>query len=194
MGFKRKLYPTGFTTSGFSSSAGAGRSEIDLRAEFDELIFGGNGKIPHGRELLIRRMRRGPDNKLIKCTCVDTETREGDFSCPYCAGEGYYWDETWITGYSMYVGADGGLGNKAKWLMPGIVRADTKIFYFRYDTIITYYDKIVEVRLDVEGEAIVPYEREAIYKPQTINVYRSDYGRAEYVAVHCQENDAIRQD
>jgi hypothetical protein len=192
MGFKRKLYPGGVSNTSVRSSYG--NSEIDLRAEFDELIFGGGGSMPHGRPFLIRRMRKDSDSNLIKCACVDANTRDADFSCPYCMGEGYYWDETWITGYATYSGADSGLANRARFLTPGIVRADTKIFYLRYDTIISYYDKIIEIRLDVEGEPVVPYVREAIYKPQTINVYRSDRGRAEYVAVYCQENDAIRPD
>lgn len=192
MGFKRNLYPKGSKTT--SKRESYGYSEIDLRAEFDNLIYGGAGSISHGRPFLIRRMRRDSDDNLLKCSCVDANTREPDYSCPYCQGEGYYWDETWITGYASYIGADGGLANRARFLRPGIVRADTKIFYFRYDTILTYYDKIVEVRLDVEGNPVVPYKRESIYKPQTINVYRSDHGRAEYVAVYCQENDAIRPD
>lgn len=192
MGFKRKLYPAGGKTN--SARSGYGSAEIDLRAEFDNLIFGGGGSIPHGRDFLLRKVRRDSDKKPIKCTCVDSETREADFSCPYCLGEGYYWDEDWLTGYASYVGADGGLASRARFLKPGIVRADTKIFYFRYDTIITYYDKIVEVRLDTEGQPVVPYEREAIYKPQTIIQYRSDRGRVEYVAVYCQENDALRPD
>ena len=79
----------------------------------------------------MRKVRRDSDKKPIKCTCVDSETREADFSCPYCLGEGYYWDEDWLTGYASYVGADGGLANRARFLKPGIVRADTKIFYFR---------------------------------------------------------------
>jgi len=193
MGFKRDLYPKGGKTTSVRDSYG--QSEIDLRKEFDELIFGGGGSIPHGRLFLIRKVRRDSDtNDPIKCVCVDDNTREADFSCPYCLGEGYYWDETWITGYVSFVGADGGLANRARFLTPGVIRADTKVFYFRYDTVVTYYDKIVEVRLDVEGEAVVPYVREAIYKPQTINLYRSDRGRAEYLTVYCQENDAIRQD
>lgn len=192
MAFKRDLFPTGGKT--VSARTNYGNGEVDLREEFDNLIFGGAGSIPHGRQLVLRRMRRDSDNALTKCSCVDTSTREADFSCPYCMGEGYYWDETWITGYATYVGADGGLSNRARFLQPGIVRADSKVFYFRYDTVITYYDKIVEVKLDTEGEVVVPYVREAIYKPQTIINYRSDRGRLEYVAVFCQENDAIRAD
>lgn len=192
MAYKRNLYPPGGKTISARSNYGSG--EIDLREEFDSLVFGGAGSIPHGRQLILRKMRVDSNNKPIKCTCVDVSTREADYSCPYCMGEGYYWDENFITGYATYVGADGGLANRARFLQPGIVRADTKVFYFRYDTVITYYDKIVEPKLDTEGELVVPYVRKAIYKPQTIIDYRSDRGRIEYIAVFCQENDAIRPD
>jgi hypothetical protein len=194
MAFKRNLYPSGVKTVSVRSRYGGG--EIDLREEFDDLIFGSANSIPHGKTMIIRRMRRDTDGKLTSCTCVDPQTREPDTesSCPYCLGEGYYWDETWIIGYSTYVGADGGLANRARWLKPGVVRADTKVFYFKYDTVITYDDKIVEVKLDTEGEPVVPYRRQAIYKPQTIVENRSDRGRLEYLTVFCQEFDAIRPD
>lgn len=94
----------------------------------------------------------------------------------------------------MYVGADGGLSSRVQQLFPGQIRVDTKIFYLRYDTAVSYRDKIVEIELDTEGDIVVPYTREAIHTPQTINKYRGDYGRIEYIAIHCRENDAIRLD
>ena len=194
MSFKRKLYPerSGITTSSSSS----GSTEIDLRKEFDEIVFGGNGTLPHGQTLVHRKMRRDDDNNLVSCSCRDSITDEPDTeaSCPFCLGEGYYWDEDWIVGFSGYIGASGGLSNRVKGLFPGSIRVDYKIFYFRYDTELSYRDKIVEIQLDTEGEVVVPYRREAIYKPQTIVKYRSDYGRIEYIAVYCLESDAIRQD
>jgi len=192
MSFKRKLYPDRNTVIASSSSS----TEIDLRAEFDEIIYGGGGSIPHGHTLILRKMRRDADNSLVECSCRDSLTDEPDTesSCPFCLGEGYYWDENWVTGFSGYVGADGGLAGRVRGLFPGTVRVDYKTFYFRYDTDITYKDKIVEMKLDTEGEVVVPYIRESIYKPQTIVKYRSDFGRIEYIAIYCRENDAIRED
>ena len=184
----RVFYPSATSTSSPDTS------EIDLRAEFDTLIFGDSGHIPHGREFLLRKMRRDSDGELLPCVCRDSLTGEAgtERSCPYCLGEGYYWDESWITGYTTFVGSDGGLGSRVTFLRPGSLRADTRVFYFRYDTVINYSDKIVELQLDTEGDPIVPYKREAIYKPQTIVRHRSDRGRVEYIAVFCNENDAIR--
>lgn len=112
--------------------------------------------------------------------------------CPFCLGEGFYWSEAWGVAYSTYVGADGGQANRVRGLAPGTIRVDYKVFYMRYDTNLSYQDKIIEPRLDSEGDPVVPYTREAIYKPQTIVDYRSDRGRIEYLAIYCREQDAIR--
>tara|TARA_Y100000310_G_C20641678_1_gene794302 strand:- start:902 stop:1483 length:582 start_codon:yes stop_codon:yes gene_type:complete len=193
MGFKRKLYPT---ARGLDASSRTSHSnEIDLRTEFDDLILGGATSIPHGRKALIRKMRRDSDNNLTACSCVDSSTGEPDTEaeCSFCLGEGFYWDEVWTVVYSTYVGADGGMANRVRALTPGSLRVDYKVFYMKYDTDISYQDKIVELRLDSEGDPVVPYNREAIYKPQTIVEYRSDRGRTEYLAIYCREQDAIRR-
>ena len=63
-----------------------------------------------------------------------------------------------------------------------------RIFYFRYDTEISYKDKIIELKLDTEGHPVVPYIRESIYQPSTINRLRSDNGRIEYLTIYCRED------
>jgi len=196
MSIKRKLYPKGNDKSILESKSNTGRSEIDLRAEFQDLIYGSSDSMAHGKKLLIRKMRRDEDNKLMKCVCVSDTTYEPDTeaSCPYCLGEGYYWDEEWVVGYSTYIGADGGNARRVRGLTPGTIRVDYKVFYFRYDLDLSYRDKIVEIKLDTEGVPIVPYVRESIYKPSTINRLRSDNGRIEYITVYCVEDDAIRID
>lgn len=179
MGIKRKLYPKGndLTPGRFSNRSA---NEIDLRAGFDEIVFGGAGATPHGQKFMIRKMRRDEFGLKIACSCVDELTREPDPAkdCPFCLGEGYYWDEEWVTGYSNHVGADRGV--------------DHRVFYLRYDTEFSYSDKIVEMKLDTEGEPVVPYTRTSIYKPKTITEHRADYGRLEYLAIYCKEDDAIR--
>lgn len=196
MGISRNLYPRGTSTSPTSYTPNTGSSEIDLRAEFDGFVFGDGGEMPHGRKYLLRKMRKDSSGSRIECACRDSLTHEPDTerSCPFCLGEGYLWNETWITGRDMYVGADGGNANRFRRFTPGDVRADHRIFYFRYDTDISYYDRIIDIKLDMDGEPVVPYERESIYRPQTIKRYRSDNGRTEYIAVYCREEDAIRED
>lgn len=171
--------------------------EIDLRVEFDTLIFGDKqaGKIAHGHPILLRTMRRDSNNNPIYCNCMVAEgTTEPDPDCSYCFGEGYLSDENWEWTYSLHANADSGLARKYMHVIPGLERTDYVIFFLRFDSIIRYEDKIVEVKLDIEGQPIIPYIRTAIYKPSTIPDMRSDRGRVEFIPVFCKEEDALKQD
>lgn len=169
--------------------------EIDLRKEFDDIVFGVGGCKPHNHLILIREMRKDASGKLIKCECVSPLTDEADTEeeCPRCLGERYIWDERFSRCYSTLLGADGGKGNRTKRIMPGEIRTDYKLFYLRYDEKITYKDKIIELKLDIEGNPSLPYKRQIIYRPETIQEYRADYGRLEYIAVYCREENSIRE-
>lgn len=171
------------------------KTEIDLRKEFDEILFGTNGKVPHNHLCLIREARLNSEGKLIRCKCTSAITNEPDpeNKCRYCLGEGFIWNERLSKCYSSLVGADGGKGNRTKRLQPGEVRTDYKVFYFRYDEKLSYKDKIIELSLDLEGKLTIPYKRETIYKIETIQKYRSDNGRVEYIAVYCREEPSIRE-
>ncbi len=186
------LHGTSTSIRGWSNS---NRSEIDLRSEFDTLIYGDATHIPHGHLIVIRNMRRDSDGYPTKCSCFEaSNTTEPDPDCSYCLGEGYLWDENWGMAYSMHLNADSGLARKYIHMAPGLERTDYVVFFIRYDSDIKYEDKVVEVRLDEEGELVLPYIREAIYKPHTIKRMRSDYGRVEYIAVFCREDDAWKSD
>lgn len=179
-----------FSTNISQSSVG----EIDLRKEIDELFFGYESGIRHGFPIVLRRARRLAGGEPQPCVCLDEFTREGDPDCSYCQGDKYLWDEEWRWTYSMYSGSSTGLASRLKYMPPGGMRIDFKIFFFRYDTPIKYGDKIIEMKLDDSGVVVEPYIRETIYFPQTIQRYRSDNGRVEYIAVYCREEDAIRPD
>lgn len=169
--------------------------EIDLRKEFDDIVFGIGGCKPHNHLVLIRAARKDANNNLIQCACVSSLTGEADAEnqCPYCLGEKFIWDERFSRCYSTLVGADGGKGNRQKNIQPGEIRTDYKVFYFRYDEKISYKDKIIELQLDIEGNVVIPYKREIIYRPQTIQAYRADNGRVEYLAIYCREESSIRE-
>ena len=168
--------------------------EIDLRDEMDNILFGENDGPRHGNLILIRNMRRDADGYPTRCVCSSNQTTvEADPDCSYCLGEGYLWDENWAWTFWMYAGADSGFVRYIR-MPPGEIKADYKIFFFRYNTNIANGDKIVEVILDDEGDVALPYVREAIYKPQTLAKRRLDNGRAEYIAAFCREDDAIRTD
>lgn len=188
------MYSTTRSRSPRLSSPSSG-AEIDLRAEFDLLIFGSATEVPHGHLILIRNMRRDADGYPTRCTCVQVEsTTEPDPDCSYCAGEGYLWDESWKYCYSMHATSEAGMAKKYVHVPPGLERTDYVVFFLRYDTVIKFQDKIVEVRLDDEGDPVIPYVREAIYKPHTIKNMRSDHGRKEFLAIFCREEDAWKSD
>ena len=171
------------------------RPEVDLRAEFDTLIYGDANHIPHGHLVVIRNMRRDSDGYPTKCVCFEANnTTEADPDCSYCLGEGYLWDEEWAIAYSMHLDSGSQAAKKYVHMIPGLERTDYTVFFIRYDNSIRYEDKIVQMRLDEEGQPVLPYVRDAIYKPHTIKRMRSDYGRIEFIAVFCREEDAWRSD
>lgn len=166
--------------------------EVDLRLEFDKLVFGDpeSGSPPHGHWILVRHARRDDENIPLPCPCTGAHVyTDPDPTCVYCDGEGYLWDEKWYWAYSQQTGD---MSNSLKYLPFGAVKVDYRTFYLRFDTPILHGDKIVEVRLDTEGKPLVPYVRRAIYTPATIQEYRADFGRIEYIAAHCREQDAVR--
>ena len=171
-----------------------GSCEVDLRKEFDEIVYGINGCKPHNTLILVRNMRLRDGNR-IQCECYDTLTNEAnsETECKYCLGEGYIWDERFTRCYSNLIGADGGKANRTRRIMPGEILTDYKVFYLRYDEKISYYDKIIELALDIEGNLQVPYKRKRIYTPETIQENRADNGRIEFITVYAREEPSIRK-
>jgi hypothetical protein len=162
-----------------ASSSG---KEIDLRDEFNEFLFGSPTEIAKGRPGILRRMRRNDDGDLVVCLCVDEKTGEPDRDtiCPYCWGEGYLWDEEWVTYYKMLVSSHEGLVRKDQPHKPGVSNIPFVFFYLEYDVTPSRFDKIVEVSLNTAGGISLPYTREAIYPIATSEAFRSDNGRIEY--------------
>lgn len=184
-----------FSTKTSKFSPTKNRKEIDLRSEFDLLLGGSDEEIAHSFPIIIRNMRRDADGYATECVCFDKkQTHIPDYDCSYCLGEGYLWDEHWSTAYSMHLSSDGGAARKYLNPPPGLQRTDYEVFFIRYDEIIKYEDKIIKVKLDNEGNPVIPFIRQVIHKASLIDELRSDYGRLEYLAIYCQENDAIKSD
>lgn len=169
--------------------------EIDLRQELQSMYYGSGQEVPKSHPLLFRRARKDSNGRIIPCDCVDSLTHEPDIdiSCPICMGLGYFWDEEWIDArrrevrpsQTGYVGRD--IHTEA-----GIVNIKAVIYYFEYSVEPTTYDRIVEVKLDTEGEIVQPVTRTRIYKPDSILNMRSDYGRTEFFAVSCLQKNSIK--
>ena len=169
-------------------------TEADLRKELRDMFFGNDYEVAKAHRILFRRMRRDSNNSLIACECVDALTVEATPKCPLCLGEGWLWDEDWQYCRRVEVGSTTNkLVLKNMHMAPGIVNVDTLVFFFEYTVRPTWYDRIVELREDVDGTPTTPYQRYKIHKPQTIIDYRSDNGRIEFYAVYVSQRDSIQQ-
>ena len=164
--------------------------ELDLRDWMDQILFGTINGIKHGHPIILRKFRRA-NNKRVSCTCLD-EAGSPSPTCPYCDGEGFLWDESWVWSYTHLASSEGGKPNITQRQPYGTIRIDTRVFYFRYDTAIHPLDKLVMVQMDSDGTPVAPYVRTSIYKIGTIEEHRSDNGRIEFISVYCAEDDALR--
>lgn len=155
------------TASLWSTTVAAG-TEIDLRQEMSNLLYGASDEIAKGRQGLLRVARiDSTTGEPIKCPCRDEITDEPDleFYCRTCLGMGFLWDERKI----VYYKDDDSVSKK-----------DESYFYMEYDENPARRDWIIEVQLDQDGEPIEPVTRELFYKTLTAEAFRSDLGRIEY--------------
>lgn len=141
--------------------------EIDLRQEMYRTLYGAVDEIAKGKQGLLRVARVDSDGNPEKCPCRDEITDEPtkDFYCRTCLGMGFLWDERKI----VYYKDDDSLSKK-----------DESYFYMEYFENPTRFDWIVEIRLDEEGEPVVPVKRELFYPILYAEAFRSDTGRIEY--------------
>lgn len=173
---RRRLFPTG-------------RTEPDMRQEMENLLDGAFPEIAKGMPTLLRKMRRDDAGKLIPCACVDKVTHEPDKDsyCPFCQGEGYYWEEEWIETYKVQVKSEVGNALKEQMIAPGLQNTPLVVFYTRYSVEVTEDDKIVEVVLDTEGNPVRPYKRKRLYRIGSAIDLRSDNAKLEYWKLDCHE-------
>jgi len=152
----------------FSNMYGSvSNKELDLRKEISNLFYGASDEIAKGTVGLLRIMRKDENQELIQCACRNKITNEPDRDsfCPYCYGFGYLWDEYKI----IYYRNDDSLKNK-----------EQVVFYFEYGTDITAEDFIVEIKLNKDGEPLLPVQRTKIYDIISSDTFNADYGRVEF--------------
>jgi hypothetical protein len=179
------------TANYYPSSASSGSTEVDLRQELIDMFNGTSLEIPKAQDGLLRRMRRDSSGELVKCSCVDSLTKEPllDRFCPVCYGEGNLWDEENLQLYRTFVLGDKQGALKAQLLDLGLINIPIVVFYTRYDSNITTDDKIVTLELDNEGDVVSPLTRLGVYRIKSAWDYRADNGRIEYwkVFTHLQD-------
>jgi len=164
------------------------RTEGSMRDELHNLIYGTSREIAKGSRGVYRKIRTtGSGNTLAKvpCDCVKQGEADKTPGCPICDGEKFLFDEVWFDYYKTEIGIDAHLALKEDFETPGIVAVPRMVFYTLYNlepVIINgmINDKIIEVKRDLEGNVVKPYERIRTYRIGSAIEYRSDNGRLEY--------------
>jgi hypothetical protein len=184
-----RFYNNKSTVRGLYSTS---RTEPDMRKELNATFDGVFPEIAKAQKIALRIMKKDDNNKLIPCACVDELTCEPDKDtfCPYCFGEGFYWEEILVDTYKVVIRSSVGLGTKEDIFAPGLINIPIVSFYFRSDIPINVVkdicpDKVVELETDTEGNLIRPYKRQRVYRIGTAIDFRSDHGKLEYWKLDC---------
>lgn len=158
-------------------------TEPNMRQEMINTLDGKYPEVSKKQPAVLRKLRK----PLQRCACVDPNTHEPDKDtfCPFCMGEGYYWDEIAIDVYRVIIKSDVGNALKEHLLAPGLLNEPVVIFYTRSSVDIADDDKIVELVLDPEGQAVQPLQRKKLHRIGTLIDLRSDHGKLEYWKLDC---------
>ena len=178
------LFPSRWSSKTGTSNFSRSSLDLDLREEFNTLLFGGGNEEPIGQSLILRRMRR-VNGELEKCPCrTGSFASEAvqDYPCNFCQGVGYLWNEELVTGYKTVAvatnagGADSNLQKKPI----GDIYLPAIVFFFPYDLNPERNDIIVEINLKDDGSPITPYKRIGFYETYLVRDLRGEYGRRIY--------------
>lgn len=174
----------------FYSSVVTGSTEIDLRTEFNNTIYGKNPEIEKGQAGLLRRFRL-EDGARIKCPCVDVVTGEPDreIRCPVCLAEGYLWDETSLDFYHARVGTETSATAQDVLQKAGLMNTETEVFYIPSTFDLTETDKIVLLQLNKDGTVVTPNRRLYLYRIAELRPMRLDSGRLEFWKAYVYEDN-----
>lgn len=171
----------------FNPYKGIRRTEPDMRREMNNTLDGIFPEISKKQPIILRRMRKDANGHLVKCDCVDEVTKEPDKDtyCPFCQGDGHYWDENYIDAYKVSLSGDEAKALGERLIGPGLLNIPLMVFYTRSTVDINITDKIVEMSLDKEGQVAKPIHRNQLYRIGEVVDYRSDNGRLEYWKICC---------
>ena len=175
------------TISYYPSTTGS--TEPNMREELINTLDGRWPEVAKGQTGLLRRMRTDSAGNKIPCGCVDTVTHEPDRDrwCPICFGEGWLFDETYITFYKRLIDSETDNSLRDRLTEVGLINVPLVVFYVRYSTEINEDDKIVEIALEDDGSVSTPTRRTAVYKIATVWDYRADNGKLEYYKIFTHE-------
>ncbi len=157
------------------------RKEINLRREMESFLAGEIDEIAKGRTGIIRKMRKDASGDLIRCPCRDQTTDEPDkdYNCYNCKGHGYFWDEYEIVYYKN--------SDSFRRIQGKNREVGTYDFYMRYSEDISSNDFLVTLKLDPDGNVILPLEEDDLFEINSAIGFRGDQGRIEFWQVKATE-------
>jgi hypothetical protein len=162
------------------------RKEIDLRSEVDTTFEGSVYEIPKSFLVLLRKFRRNSGGYKIPCAC--NVGKEGQYhqKCSVCLGEGYLWDEHYISTFKVEIGSDQEKVGASLLTEIGRTKRSFCKFYIQSTELIDYEDRIIEISLDREGKPLKPERRSVIWTINTLSEKRADNGKLEYTLIFCR--------
>lgn len=167
------------------------RKEIDLRQEMENLLSGSSQEIAKAYQVLVRRMRVDSQGRKLPCTCNSHGEGSTDPSCSLCLGEGYYWDESFKDSFKVEVGSESAKARRILFEAGGSAKGNLTRFFFRYNTSLITSDRIIELKMDEDGNPVNPGTRGTHWQIQEIEYRRSDQGRVEFAVAYCSKIDHI---
>jgi hypothetical protein len=161
--------------------------EVDLRKENIDTFTGSIYELPKAFKVLIRRFRRDETNHRVPCAC--NIAKEGQIlqKCNICLGEGYLWDEHYVDTFRVEIGTDQEKVGASLLTDIGRTKKQFCKFYVQNNIVVDYEDKVIELKLDVEGAVVKPEVRDIVWTINTLHQKRSDNGRLEYIILYCKK-------
>jgi hypothetical protein len=167
-------------------------TEINLRKEFLNTMFGAGPEIAKSQRGMIRVFRKTANGAMIPCPCVSSVTGEPDreIKCPVCLGEGNLWDETLVNFYHVRLGTETSTAMQDRPQTAGIMNTEMECFYLPYQVNLTKEDKIVTLSLDKEGIPMQPLKRFQLFRISELRAMRLDTGRLEFWKAFTYEDNS----
>lgn len=161
----------------------SGGSDIDIRNEIITLLNGTNLDFGRGKWVILRRLLRDGNDRLIDCMQCKKKgyhVAQSNSVCDRCFGVGFIWKEEWFKTF-QWTGTRNSGGRSHE--DAGTLDYETNIFYFSKDAKPRNGDRIIEVILDDEGNVPTPYIRKNSWYITLVTDHILDHGRLEYFRV-----------
>ena len=164
----------------------AARIEIDLRKEFQEILYGSELSIPKGQLAILRRMQwKDPsvypiyESDLVLSPSYNELTKEPDVAIPshWSDREKFLYTEEWIV---VYTATQFNVPEREDYRPWGQVATQYRFFYMEHQVWPSQFDKIIEPAHDGEGNLISPVRAFWTHAISKTEPFRDDYGRICY--------------